>query len=118
MDTNQQLLEQAYHAFNDRNIDGALALMHADVDWPNGMEGGFVHGHDAVRAYWSRQWNLINPRVEPIAFSVADDGRIRTKVHQLIKELNGTIITSGTVYHLYQIENGLVRRMDIESAEE
>ena len=118
MDTNQRLLEQAYYAFNDRDIDGALALMHVDVDWPNGMEGGFVHGHDAVRAYWTRQWNLIDPHVEPVAFNVEDDGRIRTEVHQLIKELNGTTIATGTVYHHYQIENGLVRRMDIEPAEE
>jgi len=26
------------------------------VDWPNGMEGGRVHGHAEVRAYWTRQW--------------------------------------------------------------
>ena len=68
-------------------LDGALALMHADVEWSNGMEGGFVHGHDGVRAYWTRQWTLIDPHVEPVAFSVEDDGRIRTEVRQLIKDL-------------------------------
>ena len=114
MDANQRLLQQAYHAFNHRDIDGALALMHTDVDWPNGMEGGFVHGHDAVRAYWTRQWNLIDPHVEPVAFTMENDGRIRAEVCQLIKDLTGTVIFTGTVYHLYQIKNGLVRRMDIE----
>jgi hypothetical protein len=36
----EQLLRRAYEAFNARDIDAALALMHLDVDWPNGMEGG------------------------------------------------------------------------------
>jgi ketosteroid isomerase-like protein len=32
--TNERLLRRAYEAFNARDIDGALATMHADVDWP------------------------------------------------------------------------------------
>jgi SAM-dependent methyltransferase len=43
--TVHRLLENAYRAFNARAIDSALATMHADVEWPNGMEGGSVHGH-------------------------------------------------------------------------
>jgi len=52
----ERALRQAYEAFNDRDIDGALALMHPDVDWPNGMEGGRERGRLAVRAYWMRQF--------------------------------------------------------------
>jgi hypothetical protein len=65
--TTRDLLVSAYAAFNARDIDRALATMHADVEWPNGMEGGYVHGHDAVRDYWTRQWKLIDPDVEPRA---------------------------------------------------
>jgi ketosteroid isomerase-like protein len=36
----QELLGRAYEAFNARDIDGVLATMRADVEWPNGMEGG------------------------------------------------------------------------------
>ena len=32
------LIEQAYSAFNKRNIDGALALMIEDVSWPKASE--------------------------------------------------------------------------------
>ena len=45
-----RLLERMYAAFNARDVDSVLAAMHADVDWPNGLEGGRVVGHDAVRA--------------------------------------------------------------------
>jgi hypothetical protein len=38
------LLRKAYAAFNARDIDSALATMQPDVAWPNGMEGGMVHG--------------------------------------------------------------------------
>jgi ketosteroid isomerase-like protein len=37
------LLERTYAAFNARDIDAVLAVMHPDVDWPNGMDGGRVH---------------------------------------------------------------------------
>src|SRR5258705_9031085 len=47
------LLGGVYAAFNARDVDRVLAAMHPDVDWPNGMEGGYVHGRDAVRDYWT-----------------------------------------------------------------
>ncbi len=63
--TDRELLTRAYDAFNARDVDAAVAAMHPDVDWPNGMEGGRVHGHRGVRDYWTRQWRSIDPRVEP-----------------------------------------------------
>ncbi|HXX28574.1 MAG TPA: nuclear transport factor 2 family protein [Terriglobales bacterium] len=47
-----------YAAFNRRDIDGVLALMRPDVDWPNGLEGGCADGCDEVHAYWRRQWGI------------------------------------------------------------
>ena len=40
----QTLIEQAYSAFNKRDIDGALALMTQNVSWPKAAEGGRVVG--------------------------------------------------------------------------
>jgi hypothetical protein len=42
----QELLIRTYRAFNARDVDAVLAAMHEDVDWPNGWEGGHVHGHE------------------------------------------------------------------------
>ena len=36
------IIEQAYSAFNKRDIDGALALMTKDVSWPKMSERGKV----------------------------------------------------------------------------
>jgi ketosteroid isomerase-like protein len=112
----EQLLRQAYAAFNARDIDGALALMHPDVDWPNGLEGGRELGHDAVRAYWTRQFGLIDSHVEPVGFEVDDEGRIVVDVHQVVRDLEGSVLSDGRVRHVYTLRDGLVSRMDIYSS--
>jgi hypothetical protein len=110
-----ELLIAAYEAFNKRDLESALATMRADVDWPNGMEGGEVHGHDGVREYWTRQWGLIDPHVEPRGFHLDEAGRMVVEVHQLVKDLAGNILVDQMVRHIYTIEHGLIRRMDIET---
>jgi hypothetical protein len=116
MTTNAELLTNIYRAFNAREIDTVLNAMHADVDWPNGMEGGRVQGHQGVRDYWTRQWGLINPNVEPVGFTAEDDGRTAVKVHQVIRDLEGNIIKDGMVEHVYDIQDGLVRSMEIRES--
>lgn len=113
MVTERQLIEKAYAAFNARDIDAALAAMHVDVVWPNGMEGGVVHGHDGVREYWTRQWRIIDPHVEPLRFETNEAGRTVVDVHQVVRDPAGNIIVDEMVQHVYSIEDGLVRSMDI-----
>ena len=117
MSDHRALLESAYAAFNSRDIDAALSAMHPDVDWANGMEGGRVLGHAAVRAYWTRQWGLIDPHVEPVSFSSDAAGRIVVGVHQVVRDLAGAVIVDQMVEHLYTIEDGLVRKMEIREGE-
>lgn len=107
------LLSQAYAAFNRRDIHAALALMQPDVEWPNGMEGGHVHGHNGVRDYWTRQWTLIDPTVEPVRFERVDDGGISVEVHQVVRDLNGKTLSDQIVHHVYVIQDGLIMRTDI-----
>ena len=81
------ILEQAYSAFNKRDIDGALALMTRDVSWPKASEGGKVAGKEEIRAYWIRQWSEFDPHVEPLAIAEERGGKTRVRVHQLVKSL-------------------------------
>ena len=113
MSTAREVLTEAYDAFNARDIERALATMHADVEWPNGMEGGYVHGHDGVRDYWSRQWRLIDPHVEPRRFTTSDTGHVVVDVHQVVRDRSGKILTDQMVQHIYLIEGGLIRHMEI-----
>jgi hypothetical protein len=109
----QRLLERLYAAFNVRDIDGALAGMHPEVDWANGMEGGSVLGHDAVRDYWTRQWGQIDPHVEPVGFSGKTPGEITVDVHQVVRDRAGNLRSDQMVQHIYIVEGGLIRSMRI-----
>lgn len=109
----QALLTRAYAAFNARDVEAALATMHPDVEWANGMDGGFVRGRDAVREYWRRQWRLIDPRVEPRRVSVDRGGAVVVEVHQIVRDMSGSVVKDHTVRHIYVIEDRLIRRMEI-----
>lgn len=109
----RDLLIFIYDAFNRRDIDPILALMHPQVEWPNGMEGGWVHGREGVRAYWTRQWGAVDPHVEPVRFDADDQGRIITEVHQVVRDLSGNTLLDRSVQHVYLIQDGLILRMDI-----
>ena len=106
-------LRRTYAAFNARDIDGALSSMKADVIWPNGMEGGTVHGRDGVRDYWTRQWDQINPHVEPAEFDFDDGGRIVVRVHQVVRDRAGNLLLDRMVEHIYTMLDGLVCTMEI-----
>ena len=110
----EEILNKAYQSFNDRDIDGALSTMRSDVAWPNGMEGGTEYGHDAVRKYWSRQWTMIDPRVEPIAFTKTDDGRVDVSVHQVVKDMSGNLLVDEMVHHVYSFIDNKIRTMEIK----
>jgi hypothetical protein len=106
-------IRAAYAAFNARDIDAVLALLSNDVQWANGMEGGFVQGQDAVRDYWTGQWTQIDPHVEPVAIQDEPDGRVNVEVHQVVKDLQGAVLNDRTVHHIYTFSDGLVKRMEI-----
>ena len=110
----QDLIKKAYSAFNDRDIDTVLSVMHRDVHWPNGWEGGFVNGHDEVRAYWTRQWKELDPNVEPVSVKDRNDGQVEVEVRQIAKDLQGNVLFDGLVRHIYTVENGLITSMEIE----
>lgn len=89
MDDDVKLLQRIYDRFNARDIDGVLAWLADDVAWANGMDGGHVHGREAVREYWTRQWAIVSPHVEPVGFHRAADGAIIAEVRQTIRDLEG-----------------------------
>jgi ketosteroid isomerase-like protein len=103
-----------YAAFNARDIDAALERMHPDVDWPNGWEGGWVQGREAVREYWTRQWQSLDSRVTPTRVEPTSDGRTAVTVHQTGYDGDGKLVYDATVTHVYSTDqDGLVTRMDI-----
>jgi len=113
MADSKTIIEQAYSAFNRRDIDGALALMTNDVSWPKASEGGKVVGKEEIRGYWTRQWDEFNPRVEPLAMTEEDGDKTRVRVHQLVKSLQGDVLSDSEVLHVFTVKSGLIAAMDL-----
>jgi hypothetical protein len=116
------VVKRMYDCFNARDIEGVLAALDPTVAWANGMEGGHVHGREAVRDYWTRQWTLVLPRVEPIAFQCTQDGTIVVEVVQSLFDLDGQPLDqqvqglgNKTVRHIFQMDKGAVTRFDIQA---
>lgn len=108
-----EFFEELYRQFNAREIENVLAKTHDDVKWANGMEGGFVHGQDEVREYWTRQFSIVNPRVEPQ--KIETDGDVSTIiVHQTVKDLDGNLLSDATVRHIFHLEKDLVKTFELE----
>lgn len=108
-----ELLRAAYAAFNARDIDAALAIMTPDVTLPRAFKGGFVRGPEEVRAYWTEQWKEIDALVEPVTFHPEEDGRILVDVHQVVRNLDGSVIADERIGHRYTIEQGLIQGMEV-----
>ena len=113
-----ELLRAAYAAFNARDVAGALSLMTDEVTWPRAFKGGFVRGHDEVRAYWTEQWREIDPNVEPIAFYPEDASTVLVEVHQVVRDLAGAVLADERVGHRFTIKDGLIHGMEVCSLAE
>ena len=106
-----ELLCAAYAAFNARDFDAASATM--DVVWPRAFKGGVVRAHDNTRAYWTDQWSEIDPHVDPVSFHSEGDRRILVDVHQVVRILDGAILSDEHVRHRFTLEDGLIQAMDV-----
>jgi len=115
MDRDEQVIHQIYNGFNARDMEGVFALLTDDVAWANGMEGTHVHGKDAIRDYWTHQWSVIDPHVEPLKIVKAADGSLVVDVHQVVKNLEGQTLIDETVKQAFRLDGGRVQRFDIQS---
>jgi hypothetical protein len=111
-------LKLLYERFNAKDIDGVLANLSDDVEWANAMDGGYVRGHEGIRAYWTRQWSIVDPHVEPLRFDHGIDGSVVVEVTQTIRDLEGNPVqekglTNKTVLHIFHFAGGKVVRFDV-----
>ena len=103
-----------YTNFNNRNIDLVIANMAGNVQWANGMDGGYVYGHDGVRAYWKKQFEIVSSNVTPLEI-IEENGIIKIKVWQVVHDVNGNLLSDNIVYHLFALKKGKITRFDIDN---
>lgn len=110
----QALIQQAYAAFNVRDIPALLAMLHPQVRWARTPQGDHLTGPDAVVKYWWGLWQEIDVHDEPADIRELADGRLEVTVHQVIKDKQGNIVSEGPLGVVYTLQRGLIQQMDIE----
>ena len=123
MDESVQTIRRLYDAFNARDIDAVLSMTTDDVMWANAMDGGYVEGPEGIREYWTRQWSVVDPHVEPVSFKASGDGAVAVEVIQTVRDLQGHILQDQahglkdkTVGHIFHFHGGRVSRFDVQDA--
>ncbi|HKC35346.1 MAG TPA: nuclear transport factor 2 family protein [Chitinophagaceae bacterium] len=101
-----------YKNFNDRKIDLVIANMTENVKWANGMDGGYVYGHDGVKEYWTRQFTLVSSNVTPLKIDTENDV-VKVNVHQIVHDLNGKLLADEVVQHFFHLEGDKIAEFDI-----
>jgi hypothetical protein len=104
--------ELLYKNFNDRNIDIVIAEMTPDVQWANGMKGGYVYGQEAVKDYWTKQFQLISSKVTPLKIK-KQNNIVHIKVHQVVHDIYGDLLADETVEHIFHLKDKKICRFDI-----
>ena len=117
MSSNQQFLQSLYTAFNQGEIETIISVMHPDVKWANGVEGGFVYGTDAVREYWINQYKVIQVQLETLKFETDENNRNVVTVHQIVRDLQGNLLVDTTIKQIFTIEDSLISLYEIGETE-
>jgi ketosteroid isomerase-like protein len=113
MDTSERVefLERAYHLFNSRRIDDLLAMMSADVEWPDVPRGAVLRGKDAIRRYWEGQFATADPRVAPTRFIEAGDDLVAVVEQRVLDRQGNVLVPPTVVFHRYSFTDDLVSQM-------
>ena len=100
LDYLNKFFKELYLNFNARKIELVIAKMTDEIKWANGMDGGYVFGHDGVREYWLRQFKTVSSTVTPIKIEEVGE-RVRIKVHQVVYDMEGKLLADEIVNHFF-----------------
>jgi ketosteroid isomerase-like protein len=111
--TRKDRLEALYEAYNRRDVGAMVAALDPQVAWMDMLKGEPINGREAVGAYWTEQFKLMDFEVTPLAIDSLPDGRLVVTAAQSMKKPDGALWGNERVTHVITFgENGLILRMD------
>lgn len=114
MSTLQTVLEEAYDAFNRRDLARIRSLMHPDVVWPDTLDGvtEFV-GVEAVMSQFARVFATIVPNIALIRVVDESADAITVESQYSVESPDGHIWTDSRATLTYHFRDGLLSGMTI-----
>ncbi len=114
MSTLQDVLDQAYEAFNARDLAGIRALMHPDVIWPDTLESGppFI-GLEATMAQFAHVFATIVPNIQLIRVLEESADALTVEAQYSVESPDGHIWTDTRATLTYHFRDRLLSGMTI-----
>jgi hypothetical protein len=113
MSARRRLLVQVYDAFNARDLEGMARAFHPQVEWPDLLEGGALHGRQTVIDYFRRQFALMQPDARIIDITPVGADQAIVHVQYAVRGALGGLWSDTQARLRFTFEDGLIRRMAI-----
>ena len=114
MSTLQAVLEEAYDAFNRRDLAGVRAALHPDVIWPDTLESGppFV-GREAAMAQFAHIFATIIPNIALIRVLSETADALSVEAQYSVESPDGHVWTDTRATLTYHFKDGLLSGLTI-----
>jgi NAD(P)-dependent dehydrogenase (short-subunit alcohol dehydrogenase family)/ketosteroid isomerase-like protein len=110
-----EVVRRAYHAFNEHDVEAGVALMDAEVDWPDMSKDGSIHGQAGVREHWRDQFRQADPRIEVRDIAERDHGVVEAQVRQIVRAPDGRKLADQRLVHVFTFAGGRIKRLDVRT---
>ena len=107
---NIDLIRHGYQAWNNRDVDGVLELLDADIEWrgyTHVPESGTLHGRDEVKAWLERfldAWEQLD--IELVDLRGVGDQVVALVSFRALGKGSGVPVEGGVDAHVWTIRDG------------
>jgi ketosteroid isomerase-like protein len=114
MSTLLSVLEEAYQAFNTRDLARMRPLIHPDAIWPNTLEvGPPLVGKEAVMGHFGRVFATFRPNIQTIQVIEAAADALTIDAQYLVETHDGQVWSDTRARLIYRFQDGLLSGMTI-----
>lgn len=110
----QALIEEAYDAFNARDLARLRPLFHEEVVWPDTLDNGDpLVGREAVLSYFARIFAIMQPNIHLIRVLEETGDDLTVEAQYSVESPDGHLWSDTRARLTYHFRDGLLRGFTI-----
>ncbi|MBO9544728.1 MAG: nuclear transport factor 2 family protein [Caulobacter sp.] len=116
MKTMPEVLEEAFQAFNTRDLPRLRTTLHVQGVWPDTLgTGGDVVGIEAVMAHFAQLFAMARPDIQLIQVLETTPDSVTVEAQYLVEDPQGNVWSDTRATLIYHLREGLLSGMTIVS---
>jgi len=116
MTGDEDRIAELHAAINARDLEAAVACYAPDARFADGLEGGVIQGHDAIRAHFIHLFEAIRVELAVIRLSRLPDGRLRARLQVVARGPRGGLWQDDALTVWYRFERGLIVEQELDDS--